>query len=85
MNGKSSNERNSFLVKNKEVDIMPTAIKLIDDERVFVKEMELYVQKLKKQSENSKKQAQLDAKIALKKTGVINRNGKVKKKIVSWE
>ena len=85
MDEKSSNKNGFFSVENKEVDIMPTAMKLIDDERIFVKEMELYVQKLKMQSQTSKKQAQADAKKALKKTGVINKNGTAKKKIVSWE
>ena len=72
-------------VVKKEVDIMPTAVKIIHDERIYVEQMRAYVEKLEEQAETSEKQAKKDAIKALKETGVINKNGKLKKKIVSWE
>ncbi|MGN0560861.1 MAG: hypothetical protein ACI4K8_07380 [Candidatus Fimenecus sp.] len=64
---------------------MPTAVKIISDEEIFVGKMRLYVEKLEQQARNSKEQATNDAIKALKETGVINENGSSKKKIVSWE
>lgn len=71
--------------ENKEVDIMPTALKIIDDEKIFAEKMKLYIRKLESQAEFSEVQAKKDAKKALLETGVINKNGTIKKKIVSWE
>lgn len=70
---------------NEEVDIMPTALKIIEDEKAFSRGMEEYLKKLQKQAEKSKTQAKKDAIKALKKTGVIDENGKAKERIVSWE
>lgn len=70
---------------NKEVDIMSTATKLIEDEMVFAQEMQRYIEKLEKQSRECTKEAKKDARAALERTGVITKSGKTKKKIVSWE
>lgn len=75
----------NLLSTDKEVDIMPTALKIINDEKVFAEKMKIYVEKLEKQAKESEQQAKEDAKKALRETGVINKNGTIKKKIVSWE
>lgn len=75
----------NLLSIDKEVDIVPTALKIINDEKVFAENMRIYVEELEKRALSSKEQAKKDAKKALKETGVINKNGTVKKKIVSWE
>lgn len=85
MNRKSTSLDNNVDCVNKEVDIMPTALKIIHDERIYAKNMKAYVEKLEKQAKLSTNQAKEDATRALKKTGVINCNGSSKKKIVSWE
>lgn len=77
-------DKNS-LSKDKEVDIMPTALKIINDEKVFAEKMKIYVEKLERQARDSEEQAKQDAKKALRETGVIDKNGTIKKKIVSWE
>ncbi len=82
---KSLNKDTFLSFKDEEVDVMPTAVKIISDEEIFVGKMRLYVEKLEQQARNSKEQATNDAIKALKETGVINENGSSKKKIVSWE
>ncbi len=77
-------DKNSLSIE-KEVDIMPTALKIINDEKVFAEKMKIYVERLEKQALDSEEQAKEDAKKALRETGVINKNGTIKKKIVSWE
>ena len=47
--------------------------------------MDKYIRKLEQQSQKSRKKAKSEAEDALKRTGVINRNGALKKVIVSWE
>lgn len=69
----------------KGVDAMSTATILRKEEYLFAKEMESYIETLKNQQKMSQDDAYEDAKNALKRTGVINRNGNTKKKIVSWE
>lgn len=85
MSEKSTSLDNDVDCDDKEVDIMPTAVKIIHDERIYAENMRAYVEKLEKQAKASTSQAKKDATKALKKTGVINRNGSSKKKIVSWE
>ncbi|MDE5994692.1 MAG: hypothetical protein K2G60_04180 [Oscillospiraceae bacterium] len=80
----TSSDNNSDC-NDKEVDIMPTAVKIIHDERLFAEQMREYVARLEEQAKTSKTQAKKDAVKALKETGVINNNGSSKKKIVSWE
>ncbi len=82
---KLTNLDNNSNCNDKEVDIMPTAVKIIHDERIFAEQMREYVEKLEEQAKTSKSQAKKDAVKALKETGVINNNGSSKKKIVSWE
>lgn len=69
----------------KEVDAMSTAVKLRAAEVEFIKEMDNYVLRLKKQQIESSENAYNEAKSALLRTGVITKSGKTKKKIVSWE
>ena len=71
--------------KKKEVDIMITAAKLQEPDLMLIKDMESFIEKLKKQQQNSQEDAYKDAKQALYRTGVISKNGKTKKKIVTWE
>ena len=56
----------------------------MDDTKVLA-EMDKYIRKLEQQSQKSRKKAKSEAEDALKRTGVINRNGALKKVIVSWE
>ena len=51
-----------------------------DDEKLA--EMDAYIESLRKAPDN---QAKEDAIKALKRTGVLNSKGTVKRKIVSWE
>ena len=60
-------------------------IKILQDERAYASEMKIYFHDLKKQSQTSTKQAQEEAIDALKRTGVIEKDGSAKSKIVSWE
>ena len=69
----------------KGVDVMSTSTMLRKEEYLFAKEMESYIKTLRNQQKVSQDDAYADAKEALKRTGVINRNGNTKKKIVSWE
>ena len=85
MSGNIVKKDKNLLSIDKEVDIVPTALKIINDEKVFAENMRIYVEELEKRALSSKEQAKKDAKKALKETGVINKNGTVKKKIVSWE
>lgn len=64
---------------------MSTAVKLRAAEVEFIKEMDNYVIKLKKQQIESSETAYIAAKKALLRTGVATKSGKTKKKIVSWE
>lgn len=82
---KTTDLDNGFECKNMEVDIMPTAVKIIHDERIFAEQMREYVEQLEQEAKTSKEKARKDAVKALKETGVINNNGSAKKKIVSWE
>ncbi len=68
-----------------EVDIMSTATKIRKDEYEYAAQMKEYVDSLKKQMVQNPIQAKKEAKSALVRTGVLNSNGKTKKKIVSWE
>lgn len=61
-----------------------TARPLLHD-GTFAQEMKMYLENLKKQQANSYEQATEEAMNALKRTGVVAADGKVKKKIVSWE
>lgn len=85
MNEDIVEKNKNSLSKNKEVDIMPTALKIINDEKVFAEKMKIYVEKLERQAQDSEEQAKKEARKALRETGVINKNGTIKKKIVSWE
>lgn len=51
----------------------------------YIKEMAKYVKKMETMQKDSPEEAKLEARKALIKTGVINRNGTAKRKIVSWE
>lgn len=72
-------------VKKKEVDVMSTAVKLRQLDNIFIEEMDNYIKMLEKQMTDSKEIAIQEAKEALIRTGVSNKNGSIKKKIVSWE
>lgn len=69
----------------KEVNAMNIAIGLQSSEAKFVNEMDNYIKKLKKQQTSSKTIAYKEAMAALQRTGVVNKHGKPKKKIVTWE
>ena len=64
---------------------MSTAVKLRAAEVEFIKEMDNYIKKLKKQQNESGQIAYDEARHALFRTGVVTKSGKTKKKIVSWE
>lgn len=83
--GCEKSDTNTKEQREREVDVMSTSVILRTDEVKFIKEMENYVIKLKKQQIESRKNAYNDAKKALLRTGVVTRSGKTKKKIVSWE
>lgn len=53
-------------------------------EAKIVKEMADYVARLKKQQIKSPNTAVIEARDALYRTGVATKNGKIKKRIVSW-
>lgn len=69
----------------KEVVNMKPAVLLREDETVYIREMDLYIAKLRKQLDSSKIKAREDARQALLRTGVITNDGKTKENIVSWE
>ena len=69
----------------KEAEIMSNSTKLLDDEKIFVEEIKIYIEALEEQSRLSQEIALIEARKALKRTGVIAKNGKTKKKIVTWE
>ena len=69
----------------KEVGVMPTTVSLRESEEVFIREMNSYIEVLKKQQQLSKAIARKNAKIALIRTGVLTEDGKEKEKIVTWE
>lgn len=71
--------------KKKDVDVMSTAFKLRAAEVEFIKEMDDFVVKLKKQQVESSETAYIEAKSALLRTGVVTKSGKTKKRIVTWE
>lgn len=68
-----------------EVDIMSTAMKIRRDEFEYATQMRGYVDNLRKQVAQNPAQAKKDARSALVRTGVLSSNGRIKKKIVSWE
>lgn len=69
----------------KENEFMNIAAKITDDELIYSKGLQEYLKMLQKQKNDDPEEAKKDAIKALKKTGVINKNGTPKKKIVSWE
>lgn len=62
-----------------------TAAKIIEDSEAFSRGMGAYLKKLQEQAKTSKIQAKKDAIEALKRTGVLDKNGEPKERIVSWE
>lgn len=85
MSEEKDNTKGKLKLNKEEVDIMPTAVKIINDERIYAQQMKAYVEKLEEQAKYSKEDAKKEAKEALIATGVINENGSSKTKIVSWE
>lgn len=85
MSEEKDNTKCKLKLNKEEVDIMPTAVKIINDERIYAQQMKAYVEKLEEQAKYSKEDAKKEAKEALIATGVINENGSSKTKIVSWE
>lgn len=85
MSEEKDNTKGNLKLNKEEVDIMPTAVKIINDERIYAQKMKAYVEKLEEQAKCSKEDAKKEAKEALIATGVINENGSSKTKIVSWE
>ena len=61
---------------------MEIAVMLQKRDKELISEMDAYILKLKQQP---KTEAKGHAIKALKRTGVLNSNGRTKKKIVSWE
>ena len=55
----------------KEVGVMTTTVSLRESEEVFIREMNSYIEVLKKQQQLSKAIARKNAKIALIRTGVL--------------
>lgn len=73
-------------MKRKGVDVMTTATILEKEEYKFANEMEKYVKELKSmRKRNGEAECREEALEALKRTGVVTRNGNTRKKIVSWE
>ena len=64
---------------------MMTTVQLRDAENDYIKEMNNYVKRLRKQQRESRDIAYEEAKQALIRTGALNNAGKAKRKIVSWE
>ena len=61
---------------------MDSVVKLQPDKKEYLRDLDNYITKLQNQPSDK---AQKEAEKALKRTGVTTRNGKLKKKIVSWE
>ena len=78
-------EINEKKEKSKEVDIMSTAVRYIEDDMTFARGMSEYIAELKKQQKSSPEKSQKDARDALRRTGVTTEKGVTKDKIVSWE
>lgn len=68
--------------KRKETSAMSTAVLLQEKQRKYLEEMDSFIAQLQ---QDASQEAKKEAVLALKRTGVINKNGKQKKKIVSWE
>lgn len=68
-----------------EVSALSTAIKLRENEARYLRDMEIYIKRLEDEQVKSKEIAYQEAKKALIRTGVMDKDGKMKKKIVSWE
>lgn len=68
-----------------EVSALSTAIKLRENEARYLRDMEIYIKRLEDEQVKSKESAYQEAKKALIRTGVMDKDGKMKKKIVSWE
>lgn len=68
--------------KRKEAMFMSTAVLLQKEQCEYLKGMDNFIAKLKKQSSEI---AKVEATEALKRTGVLDKKGQTKKKIVSWE
>ena len=66
----------------KETSAMSTAVLLQEKQRKYLEEMDSFIAQLQ---QDASQEAKKEAVLALKRTGVINKNGKQKKKIVSWE
>ena len=77
--------KNAKKIDKKEVDVMNTAVEIRSTEVEFIKEMDHYIEKLRQQQTDSVDTAYKEAMDALLRTGVVNKNGKPKEKIVSWE
>jgi len=70
---------------SKGVDVMDEIVRLIDSEKDITRAMDSYISELKRVKKESPEKAYNDAKKALIRTGVMTKNGNMKKKIVSWE
>ena len=68
-----------------EVSALSTAIKLRENEKRYLRDMERYIKRLEDEQVKSKESAYREAQEALIRTGVMDKDGKMKKKIVSWE
>lgn len=79
------NYNNSQKNKIREECSMPVANKIMYDERILVRELQDYINKLVAQQEISESDARQEAFDALQRTGVITPEGEIKEKIVSWE
>lgn len=61
------------------------AVSLRENEKTFIREMNAYINELRRKQECSKKEAKREARTALIRTGVLTVEGKEKDKIVTWE
>lgn len=64
----------------KETSFMAIAVSLNREQDKYIKEMNEYIKKI-----SASPQAETEALEALKRTGVVTKQGNLKKKIVSWE
>lgn len=78
--------REVIAAKRKGVDAMTTATLLKNDEYQFADEMESYVKKMKEDRNiNGTEKHRAEALAALKRTGVLTKDGNTKNRIVTWE
>ena len=80
-NNESEGKKKKKHIK-KEATPMQTAVLLQKKDNKILAEMDSYIKKLQKQP---KEKAKTEAVRALKRTGVLNTRGTVKKERVSWE